>query len=202
MNYDKKKLSILLSGLKEIKNLKINLEQYQTEGEIAGDILWRAFLNNDINGKIIADLGSGNGVFGIGAFLLGAKKVYFLDKDEEALETAKENYKNLKLKKGIFVNKDISEFNEKINTTIMNPPFGVQNEHMDKIFLEKAMELSNKIYSLHKIESKNFIRKLCEKNKFMIEEIKSYDFLIKQSYKFHKSKSYYVKVGCWTLRKC
>ena len=75
---DKKELSILLSKLIEQENLKIDLEQYQTESELAGEILWKAFLNNDIKNKIIADFGCGNGIFGIGALLLGAKKVYFL----------------------------------------------------------------------------------------------------------------------------
>src|SRR3989344_3760936 len=156
MNYDKKKLSILLSRLKEQEILKLNLEQYQTEGEIAGDILWKAFLNNDIKGKTIADLGCGNGIFGIGALLMEAKKVYFLDKDIDAIDAAKENYKRLKLKNGIFLNKDINEF----------------------------------------------IKKLAETNNFSVSGVYDYNLLIKQKYKFHKRKSYYVKIGCWILEKC
>ncbi|MBS3171009.1 methyltransferase [Candidatus Woesearchaeota archaeon] len=202
MNYDKKKLSILLSRLKEQEILKLNLEQYQTEGEIAGDILWKAFLNNDIKGKTIADLGCGNGIFGIGALLMEAKKVYFLDKDIDAIDAAKENYKRLKLKNGIFLNKDINEFEKKADVVLMNPPFGVQKEHNDKIFLEKAMEISQKIYSLHKIESKEFIKKLAETNNFSVSGVYDYNLLIKQKYKFHKRKSYYVKIGCWILEKC
>ncbi len=202
MNYDKKKLSILLSGLKEQENLKINLEQYQTESEIAGDIIWKAFLNGDIKGKTIADLGCGNGIFGIGALILGAKKAYFLDRDKDAIDIAKENYKELRLKNGFFLNEDINEFNKKADTVLMNPPFGVQKEHNDRMFLEKAMELSKKIYSLHKIESKDFIKRLAEKNNFFVAGVYDYDLLIKQKYKFHKKKSYYVKIGCWILEKC
>ena len=199
---NKKNLCILLSKLKEQENLKVELEQYQTEGEVAGDILWKAFLNNDIKDKTIADLGCGNGIFGIGALLLRAKRVYFLDKDKDAIKAAKENYKKLKLKKGFFLNKEINEFDKKIDTVLMNPPFGVQKEHSDKIFLEKAMKTSKKIYSLHKIESKKFIKKLSKKNNFITEDIKTYDLLIKPKYEFHKSKIYYIKIGCWILRKC
>ncbi|MEK6936982.1 MAG: METTL5 family protein [Nanoarchaeota archaeon] len=198
---NKKKLSILLSRLKEQENLKVNLEQYQTEGEIAGDIVWKAFLNNDIKGKVICDFGCGNGIFGIGALLLNAKKVYFVDSDKDAVDTAKENYKNMKLKNGFFLNEDASEFKKKADVVLMNPPFGVQKEHSDRVFLKKAFEASKKVYSLHKIESKEFIKKISEKHNFFISDIYEYDLLIKQKYKFHKRKSYYVKVGCWVMEK-
>jgi|SRR3989344_7040289 len=198
---DKKKLSILLSGLRVLDNLDIKLEQYQTEGELAGDVLWNSFLNYDINGKLAGDLGCGNGILGIGALLLGAKKVYFIDIDKNAIKITKENYKKLKLKNGVFLNCDINSFEKKVDTILMNPPFGVQNEHSDKVFLEKAMKLSNVIYSFHKIESKEFIKKLTEKTGFFIKKIYRYKMLIKQVYKFHKQKSHYVDVGLWVIRK-
>ena len=198
---DKKQLAITLSKLSFLNEFNVNLEQYQTEGELVGDILWKAFLNNDIKNKIIADLGCGNGIFGIGALLLGAKKVYFIDIDKKAVKISKENYKKLKLKNGKFINSDISSFNYKTDTILMNPPFGVQQEHKDKLFLEKAFTITNVIYSLHKIESKNFINKISKNNSFKVIKIYPFDFLIKKTYNFHKSDRYYVKVGCWYLKK-
>ncbi|MBI2671514.1 methyltransferase [Candidatus Woesearchaeota archaeon] len=198
---NKKQLSIILSKLKPADELNVKLEQYQTEGELAGEIIWKAFLNNDINEKIIADLGCGNGILGIAALLLGAKKVYFLDIDKHSIKTAMENYTKLKLKNGFFLNSDVKNFNKKIDTIIMNPPFGVQKEHSDRVFLEKAMLAGNVIYSLHKIESKNFINSFSKKLGFRVENIYKYKFLLKQSYKFHKSKSLYVDVGLWIIRK-
>ena len=53
---DKKQLAINLSKLDVLEKPNIKLEQYQTEGELASDILWKALINEDIENKIIADL--------------------------------------------------------------------------------------------------------------------------------------------------
>lgn len=197
---NKKELAITLSKLEVLKDFDVNLEQYQTEGELASDILWKANINEDIKDKIIADFGCGNGILGIGALLLGSKKVFFIDIDKKAIEIAKNNYKKLKLKNGFFLNQDIEEFNSKVDTVLMNPPFGVQKEHSDRIFLKKASESSKNIYSIHKIESKKFIENFCKNNDLFIRNIYKYKFLIKKTYKFHTKKSYFVEVGCWYLK--
>ena len=152
------KLAIFLSKLKELEKTSVSLEQYQTNSDIAAKILWWAYMQNDIKNKVIADFGCGNGVFGIGCLLLDANRVYFIDKDEEAIKVAKENYKGLK--NGIFLNKDIKDFNEKVDVVIENPPFGVQKEHADREFLEQAFKISDIIYSFHKIESEKFINSI------------------------------------------
>ena len=195
---NKKELAIKLSRLKPLKEYDISLEQYQTESELAAEALWLAYLNNDIKGKIVADFGCGNGIFGCGALILGASKVYFIDKDEKAFKIANENCKN---KKSEFLNIDISKFNKKIDTVIMNPPFGVQKRKADKIFLETAMRNSKVIYSIHKIESKKFIEMLTKENNFTVESIVEVDFLLKKSYEFHKKSKYYVRIGLWVIRK-
>src|SRR3989344_5981921 len=188
---NKKELAIKLSRLKPLKEYDISLEQYQTESELAAEALWLAYLNNDIKGKIVADFGCGNGIFGCGALILGASKVYFIDKDEKAFKIANENCKN---KKSECLNIDISKFNKKIDTVIMNPPFGVQKRKADKIFLETAMRNSKVIYSIHKIESKKFIEMLAKENNFAVESIVEVDFLLKKSYEFHKKSKYYIRI--------
>lgn len=193
----KKQLAIKLSKLKTFSKPKLSLEQYNIDSEIAALMLWTAYLNNDIGERVIADLGCGNGILGKGALLLGAKKVYFLDKDKEAIKLAKENVNS---KKAIFINKDVADFNKKVDIVIQNPPFGTKRKHSDKIFLEKAMELGNRIYSIHKITSKSFIKALI-KNKFDFRGILEFSLPLKATYKFHKKKYYRVKVGCWILER-
>ncbi len=196
---NKKQLAIALSKLEDVDEKNVKLEQYKTDSELAALLLWKAFMNNDIEGKIIVDLGCGNGILGLGALLLEAKKVYFVDVDEGVIELVEENTKDFKNKE-IF-NLDVNEFNKKVDTIIMNPPFGVQNEHADKKFLLKAFEIGKKIYSIHKIESKDFIEKLTEDNNWKVNGIEKLNFLIKKSYKFHKKEKYSVKVGIWELQK-
>jgi len=196
---DKKKLAIILSKLKLTKNKRIELEQYQTEGELAAEILWLAYTRGDIQNKNAADFGCGNGIFGIGALLLEAKKVYFIDIDEEAINIAKENSKDFNNTK--FFKEDINNFNKKSDTVIMNPPFGVQKRKADKEFLIKAFQTSKVVYSIHKIESKNFIETISKEYGFKVEEIVRENILLKKTYKFHKSNKYYVNSGIWILRK-
>src|SRR4030042_515083 len=151
----KRELAILLSKLKTFEKPKVKLEQYQTEAEIAADALWAAYMNRDIEGKTITDLGCGTGTFGLGALLLGAKKVYMVEVDEETLDLARQNKKTLEKITGQKLNaelirQDIRNLKKKSDVVIQNPPFGVQKSHTDKLFLLKAMETAPKIYSFHK----------------------------------------------------
>lgn len=196
---NKKQLEIQLSKLKNLVPANPKLEQYQTEGNTTAQIIWKAYISGDIENKVIADLGCGNGIFGIGALILGAKKVLFLDADKKAIELTKENTSNYKNCE--YYNCDITQFNKKVHTVLMNPPFGVQNRKADKKFLEKAFQISKNIYSIHKIESKNFIEKIAQENDFKIEEIIPIKLLIKKVYEFHKKKYHYTDVGIWILRK-
>jgi len=193
---NKKQLAIELSRLKGFENPKLKLEQYFLDSEVAADLIWTAYLHGDVENKIVADFGAGTGILSYGALLLNAKKVYLIEKDEDVINIAKENIKNKRIS---FVNKDIKNFNIKVDTVIQNPPFGTKDEHADKLFLEKAMQLSNKIYSLHKITSKQFIKKLVGDD-FEIK-IKEIILPLKKTYWFHKKKTYFVKAGIWFLNK-
>ncbi|MFH0936645.1 MAG: METTL5 family protein [Candidatus Woesearchaeota archaeon] len=203
---NKKQLAILLSQLKTFKTQDISLEQYPTECEIAAESLWFAYMQSDIKNKIIADLGCGNGIFGIGSLILGAKQVIFLDIDKEILKIANENLKFIekKLNKkfdAIFINKHIKDFHKKIDVIIQNPPFGVKNTHADKLFLLISMENSNKIYSFHKIESQNFIEQLSQENGFKAKKVMIFNFPLKKTLFFHTKRVYYVKVGFWKIER-
>lgn len=202
----KKELAVLLSKLKTFSKPKIKLEQYQTEAEIAADALWTACMNRDIEGKTIVDLGCGAGTFGLGALLLGAKKAYMVEVDKETLSLARENKKILEKELKIKLNaqlirQDIRNFKRKADVVIQNPPFGVQKTHTDKLFLLRAMEIAPKIYSFHKIESQNFIKRFTKEHGFNSELIKEYSLPIKRVYFFHAKRIHRVKVGLWRIER-
>ncbi len=198
---NKKELAVQLSKLKQVEKPIAKLEQYQTESETAAEVLWFAYMNNDIQNKIIADLGCGDGILGIGALLLGAKEVYFVDVDNESLLVAKHNIESLKLKNAVLMRSSVEEFNKKVDLVIQNPPFGVQREHADKPFLEKAMQISNTIYSFHKIESKGFISSLIMDTNFKVLKILEFKLPLKKTQAFHKEKTHFVDIGCWVLKR-
>ncbi len=201
---NKKELSLLISKIKTFSKPKVVLEQYQTDPEIASQSLWNAYLNKDIKNKTIADLGCGTGIFGLGSLVLGAKKVYFVDIDKEALEIAKENKKFLEEKtnkkfNAVFINKNIINFKNKVDVAIQNPPFGVKRAHTDKLFLLKAMSIAKTVYSFHKMTSKDFISRLAKENNFKIYSVVKIKLPLKSIFKFHRKKTYFVDVGLWKL---
>lgn len=199
---NKKELEIKLSKLKTISKGKVFLEQYQTESKLAAEILWMAYMNGDIKEKVIADFGCGNGIFGAGALLLNARKVYFVDADEDMINLTKENVKGLSVReRSVFVCSDVADFENKVDCVVMNPPFGVQRRKADKVFLESGMRNSKVIYSIHKIESRKFISSLVKDFSFRVVDVKDVKFLLKKGYKFHVKERYFVDVSVFLLRK-
>ena len=163
-------------------------------------------MQGDVEGKVIADLGSGTGVLGLGALLLGAKKAFLVDIDTKAVELAMKNKEFLEKETGkklntAFAAGDVNYFDEKTEVVIMNPPFGTQNENIDTVFLLKAMSLAKVIYSFHKASTKEYIDKLVADSGFTTTHYKEYDFPLKMSMPQHKKKIERIKVGLWRLEK-
>ena len=198
-------LEVILSKLKVFDKPKVRLEQYAMDSKIGAEILWNASLSGEIEG-IVADLGCGTGILGIGALLLGAKKVFFVDIDKNALGIAKINLELIKSEfnmggEAIFVCKNVADFNDKVDLVLQNPPFGVKVRHSDRIFLKKAIELAPIVYSFHKLESKEFIGRFCEENGHKVNNIFKFDYPIKAEYEFHKKRIHRFRVGCWKIIK-
>jgi putative methylase len=202
----KSSLAIILSKLKTFDTPSIQLEQYSTDSEIAAEILWNAYMNKDIEGKTIADFGCGTGILGIGALLLGAKKVYFVDLDKNALTLLKENILFVEEKTQDefdyeIQNIPIEQFSEKVNIVIENPPFGTKIEHADKIFLEKAFKTADKIYSFHKTSTKKFVEAISKDHEFRITAEFKLNFPLKKTMEFHKKRIERFEVSCFRIEK-
>ena len=199
----KKALAVLLSSLEGFKEPKVSVEQYNTGAEIAAEVLWDAFMKGDI-GKVSVDLGSGTGILGIGLLVLGAGKVYFVDSDEGSLEIAKRNLEKVKsegcnIGEAVFRCQDVNDFEEKADLVVQNPPFGIKVRHMDKVFLNKAFELSNLVYSFHKSESKRFIEAISDDNGFKVTNIWDFEFPLKATMSYHTRRIKRIKVSCFRI---
>ena len=196
----KKDLEIFLQKVEEKIKVKAELEQYQTPASIAADILWIA--RDDINGKVVIDLGCGTGIFSIGSAILNAKKVIGIDIDENLVDIARKEAEKMGLDIDFFV-EDVENFNIKGDVTIMNPPFGAQyaSRHADRIFLKKAMELTQCIYSLHLKNTEDFLKKFIEENGWKICYRKEYKFPLKASLPFHRKRIAYYDVIMINSRK-
>lgn len=186
-------LEIKLQKLDSYNNPKANLEQYATPAKVAADILYTAHALGDIHGKSVIDLGCGPGIFSIGACLLGARKVGGLDIDSEAIEIARKNADDIGCQVK-FDCMDVEQASGEWETCIMNPPFGAQTKHADLPFLDRAMEISNVIYSLHNSDTLPFLRKRIESAGLVLDLEKNYKFEIKHTFKFHKKEKTEISV--------
>jgi putative methylase len=204
----KKALEVILSKTFGFCSAKVSAEQYLTPSDIASEVLWKGFYSFHIENKIIADLGSGTGRLGIGCLLLGAKKVYFVESDPEAMKICKSNIGKIKsegfpIGEVEFVEKDVSEFipAEEIDTVVTNPPFGTRDRHSDLMFLEKAMALAKVSYSFHKTVTSEYLVRFGEKKGFMLKEKFDFDFMLWNTMKHHTKKKEYIKVSCLVFEK-
>ena len=180
---------------------KVHLEQYDTPPHVAGHLLFEIQQQyGDIEGRSIVDLGCGCGVLSIGCMLLGASSVLAVDIDKDALDVARENADCFK---GItFLECDVrglcvSDIASSVDTVIMNPPFGTQptSSGMDRVFLEKAIQLSDIVYSMHKTSTTKHLTQIVTKEMGVVmKPITTVSYNIDRMYRHHKRASSDIKV--------
>lgn len=189
----RKDLEIALQRVKPFASPNPTDEQYPTPANIAADMVFLAYSQGDISGLKVGDLGCGTGMLAIAAALLGAREVVGLDKDQLALDLASENALmagvEIRLCKG-----DVSEFQEKVDTVVMNPPFGSQRRHADLPFLEKAMKSALVSYSLHNANTQDFLIEHISSAGRKAEVLKRYKLEIPHTFAFHKKAKQDVEV--------
>ncbi len=189
-------------GLQKVRNFEDPdpfLEQYMTPATIAADILFDAYSKGDIENLKVVDLGCGTGMFSIGAWMLGATQVDGFDISESALRVAEQNKKDLGAEVS-FHNKDIINVEEGADTIFMNPPFGCQNRNADRPFLDRAMELSECVYSIHMANTLDFITEYVEKRGRTVAFSKIYKYDIHNTFSFHTKTKKTVDVAVVNIR--
>jgi len=189
----KKDLEIKLQRIMDFYEPDPSLEQYMTPASIASDILFTAYSEGDINGLDIIDLGCGTGMFSIGSRMLGAANVYGFDVSGTAIAVAKENAMIF----GTDVNFeicDIADVEQRGDTAIMNPPFGCQSRNADRPFLDKAMELCDTVYSVHRGTTLDFLKGYVNKAGRDICFHRNYKFNIPHTFSFHSKAEHNVDI--------
>lgn len=218
----KKYLEIILDNLDPHPNPKPHLEQYTIGGKLASELLF--FARGDIRDNFVVDLGCGTGRLSIGAKLLGARKVLGVDIDRESVECARENLRKLEkipvvknlgvdleeiLKSVFFINMDVKDIDseyikkylddEMEVVVIQNPPFGCQRRHADRIFLDKALEIGDVVYTIHNSSTRDFVINYVEGKGRNITHIFESRFRIPRIYSFHSKRCVEIPVDIYRI---
>jgi len=77
----------------------------------------------------------------------------------------------------------------RFDTVVMNPPFGTRNAGVDVAFVRTALRLSNRVYSLHKTSTRDFLLRKAGELGAQAEVVAELKFDVPKSYAFHKEKS-------------
>jgi putative methylase len=180
------------------------LEQYQTPAALAARLLFHAALKGDIEGRRVCDLGCGTGILAIGAALLGAREVVAVDIDTKSLQIARDNAGR--------VGADILFLHDNIkkaetpgrvgdcDTVVMNPPFGAQQIHADRPFLETALAIAPVVYGIFNAGSRRFIISYIE-GTGRIDEIIGGVLPIRRTFSFHKEEVKEILVEIMVIRR-
>ncbi len=180
----KTQLKKKLSRVKSFSTPNIELEQYMTPPELAADLIHTAYMQGDIGGKEVVDLGAGTGMLAIGA-ALASGNVVVVEKDSEALETARENAEKLGVIDSVdFRCQDVSSVEESFDTVVMNPPFSVHSD-IGFSFLEKAFEVSEATYFLSRTSSRERIKDFVGNSRHSLAGIEPRQVDLPATYGFH-----------------
>jgi len=199
----KRDLERTLSEIEPNTSPKVYLEQYTTPSNVAADVLYlAAYVNDDIVDKTVLELGCGTGRLAIGAALLGAKEVYGVDLDLDAVKVAQKNAEALGVEeKTHWIVGDIDVVEDSFDTVLQNPPFGVQKRRADRRFITRSLALGNRIYSFHKSGDSNrvFIKRFIEEHGGKTNTIFPMVMEIPRMFKFHTKKKQNIAVDLYII---
>jgi len=179
--------------LEQLEKPNASLEQYFTEPDTAAAILFDAAMRHDIEGKSVADLGCGTGVFAIGAMMLGASNATGIDVDSDSVERARMNAQKLLDKETfdriVFRHMDILRFSGKFDTVFQNPPFGSQSRNADVPFIKKALGMADTVYTIHLSETRDFVQNLITRFGGKIVFSRVFTYSMTRMFPFHEKDS-------------
>ncbi len=196
-------LAIELSKLKRVNDQKFELEQYQTEGELAARWISDILAFDDIfDGCRVADLGAGNGILGIGAVLAGAESSNLFEIDAESCSVCMKNAQLLNLEKRVTVSQTrigIDEISSgDFDLVITNPPWGRQKFGADRPFLEAILSIGSNTHLMHSAEASH-IEPYFHERGWVVDRYGEADFAIPAMYPHHDKQRGKTRAAFWRL---
>ena len=198
-----RRLAMLLSGLAPHPCNSIELEQYSTEGDLAARWLSDVAAFGDLfGGCSVVDIGSGNGVLGLGALLMGASSATLVEVDEEASAVSAGNAADLGLEERIeIVRAEVGEDALDIasaDLVITNPPWGRQVERADRPFLDAILSAGVTAHVMHSAGASH-IQPIFEAAGWGVERYGEADLALPAAYEHHTRERGKTRAAFWRL---
>jgi len=217
-------LERFLAKVKSHPSPNVKLEQYTTSESVAATMLYlAAYSYKDIEGKNVLDLGCGTGRLSLTAAFLGAQSVVGIDIDKIAINVAVENARATGLMNTVdWIIGDVDAIAGEFDTVIQNPPFGVQKHAADRRFLEKALQVGKRVYSLHnhpyfdkqlasvlkagngrlvQVEASPFLQRFIKTRGGIIEAVYALPLVIPHMFNFHTRARQEVIIDLYVIKK-
>ena len=196
-------LAIELSKLESIIEKNIELEQYQTEGELAARWIADILAFNDIfEGCRVADLGSGNGILGIGTVLAGAESSILFEIDENSCSVSKTNLESLGLEEKVKISHTRIGYDQidsgKFDLVITNPPWGRQQFGADRPFLEAIQSIGVNAHLMHSAGATH-VEKFFNNYGWRAERYGECDFSLPAAFGHHSRIRDLTRAAFWRL---
>lgn len=198
-----RKLAMLLSSLEQTQSKSVELEQYATSGDLAARWLTDILSFGDLfQGCTIIDLGTGNGVLGLGALALGAERAILIDSQKEACHTAMKNAETMGFSNSVEVicatlGVDNIDFNTS-DLIISNPPWGRQTPKADRPFLDTILREETNAHLMHSAEA-NHIKSFFGINGWISERYGEAEFALPATFEHHTRKRGKTRAAFWRL---
>jgi putative methylase len=202
-----KHLAIRLSKLTPHPCRDVTLEQYATEGDLAAYWMLAVDQLDGLEGKVVADLGAGNGILGIGALFLGARRVVFVETDEDALEVLRSNVASLghelaQRAEVIAARVGVDDLPiDDVDLVVMNPPWGVQRERADRPFLEAAFNSAGLAVHLLHSDRASHVEAVAASHDWEAEAVLRTEFRLPPTYEHHAKRTGTTDVQCWRFHR-
>ncbi len=193
----------MLSALKNHPRKSVELEQYSIDGDLAARWLADISAFGDLEeGCTVADLGSGNGVLGLGALAKGAGRAILVEADSAACDVSRSNAESMGLIDSVKVVHatlgsdpvDISY----ADLVVSNPPWGRQTPRADRPFLDSIMSARVTSHLMHSAEASH-IEPLFEGHGWFVERYGEADFSLPAAYSHHSRQRGKTRAAFWRL---
>eukprot|EP00178_Gracilaria_changii_P015599 TRINITY_DN436_c0_g1_i2.p3 TRINITY_DN436_c0_g1~~TRINITY_DN436_c0_g1_i2.p3 ORF type:complete len:263 (+),score=54.63 TRINITY_DN436_c0_g1_i2:7497-8285(+) len=196
-----------LGEVRSFEHSKVELEQYNTSAHLASQLIYSVQQTfDDIRDKYVCDLGCGTGMLCIAAALSGAAAVLGVDVDQDALQIARQNVRDLEVEHCVdllcadVVQPFDGETWKAFDTVVMNAPFGTKRKGVDVAFVQRALQICDgSVYSMHKSSTRAHLRKTFAQWGTQASVMAELRFDIGRTMRFHQRDSVDVQVDVWRL---